>query len=349
MSSPSTVTPPATPMTIEEFLVYAERDGFFELVRGVPVEVAPPGFKHQLIEQALLMYLMRAIAERNLPYIAMLETGVQTEPLTVRVPDLLVCRQQTAENKLAAYRATQQDDVLRLNDDVLLAIEVASKNWRQDYGVKRREYARRGIGEYVIVDEKRKQVIVNRDPDVEQGKYREEKVYVPGTVFELAALEGYPLETSVVLTPIWTGEVIRQEIARLEAEQQARLEAEARAKEAEAQAAAEQQARLEAEARAKETEVRAKEAEAQATAEQQARLEAETRAKEAEARAKETEVRAKEAEAQAAAEQQARLEAEARVKEAEARAAAEQQARAALLDELARLRARLGQQADDAS
>ncbi len=321
MSSPSTVTPPATPMTIEEFLVYAERDGFFELVRGVPVEVAPPGFKHQLIEQALLMYLMRAIAERNLPYIAMLETGVQTEPLTVRVPDLLVCRQQTAESKLAAYRATQQDDVLRLNDDVLLAIEIASKNWRQDYGVKRQEYARRGIGEYVIVDEKRKQVIVNRDPDVEQGKYREEKVYVPGTVFELAALEGYPLETSVVLTPIWTGEVIRQEIARLEAEQQARLEAEARAKEAEAQAAAEQQARLEAEAQAKD----------------------------AEARAKETEVRAKKAEAQAAAEQQARLEAEARAKEAEARVAAEQQARAALLDELAQLRARLGQQTDDAS
>ncbi len=321
MSSPSTVTPPATPMTIEEFLAYAERDGFFELVRGVPVEVAPPGFKHQLIEQALLMYLMRAIAERNLPYIAMLETGVQTEPLTVRVPDLLVCRQQTAESKLAAYRATQQDDVLRLNDDVLLAIEIASKNWRQDYGVKRQEYARRGIGEYVIVDEKRKQVIVNRDPDVEQGKYREEKVYVPGTVFELAALEGYPLETSVVLTPIWTGEVIRQEIARLEAEQQARLEAEARAKEAEAQAAAEQQARLEAEAQAKD----------------------------AEARAKETEVRAKKAEAQAAAEQQARLEAEARAKEAEARVAAEQQARAALLDELAQLRARLGQQTDDAS
>ncbi len=314
MSSPSTVTPPATPMTIEEFLVYAERDGFFELVRGVPVEVAPPGFKHQLIEQALLMSLMRAIAERNLPYIAMLETGVQTEPLTVRVPDLLVCRQQTAESKLAAYRATQQDDVLRLNDDVLLAIEVASRNWRQDYGVKRQEYARRGIGEYVIVDEKRERVIINRDPDAEQGKYREEKVHVPGTVFELAALGGYPLETSVVLTPIWTGEVIRQEIARLEAEQQARLEAEARAKEAEAQA---------------------KEAEAQAAAEQQTRLEAE--------------IRAKEAEAQAAAGQQARLEAEARAKEAEARAAAEQQAKAALLDELARLRARLGQQADDAS
>ncbi len=307
MSSPSTVTPPATPMTIEEFLVYAERDGFFELVRGVPVEVAPPGFKHQLIEQALLVSLMRAIAERNLPYIAMLETGVQTEPLTVRVPDLLVCRQQTAESKLAAYSATQQDDVLRLPDDVLLAIEVASKNWRQDYGVKRQEYARRGIGEYVIVDEKRKQVIVNRDPDVEQGKYREEKVYVPGTVFELAALEGYPLETAVVLTPIWTSEVIRQEIARLEAEQQARLEAEA-------QAAAEQQARLEAEARAKEAEAQVKEAEAQS-----------------------------------AAEQQARLEAEARAKEAEARATAEQQSRAALLDELARLRARLGQQTDDAS
>ncbi len=321
MSSPSTVTPPATPMTIEEFLVYAERDGFFELVRGVPVEVAPPGFKHQLIEQALLMYLMRAIAERNLPYIAMLETGVQTEPLTVRVPDLLVCRQQTAESKLAAYRATQQDDVLRLNDDVLLAIEVASKNWRQDYGVKRQEYARRGIGEYVIVDEKRKQVIVNRDPDAEQGKYREEKVYVPGTVFELAALEGYPLETSVVLTPIWTGEVIRQEIARLEAEQQARLEAEARAKEAEAQAAAEQQARLEAEARTKEAEEQAKIAEEQTAEEQQARLAAETRAEAAEARAK----------------------------AAEARAAAEQQARAALLDELARLRAHLGQQTDDAS
>lgn len=331
MSSPSTVTPPATPMTIEEFLVFADQDGFFELVRGVPVEVPPPPISHQSIGQALLVYLSRAIVERNLSYAALLASGLQTEPLTVRVPDLMVCRRQNAERKLT----TQKNDILRLDDDVLLAIEIASKNWRDDYGVKRQEYARRGIGEYVIVDEKRKQVIVNRDPDAAQGRYREEQTYVPGTVFELAALGGYPLETSVILTPTLTEDVIREEMARLDAEHQARLAAEAAA-------VAEQQARLEAEAKATAERQARLAAEAAAMAEQQARLEAEAKAT-AEQQAR------LEAEAKATAEQQARLDAEARAKAAEAQAAAEQQARAALLDELARLRARLRPQADDAS
>ncbi|GLQ18194.1 OmpA family protein [Maritalea porphyrae] len=134
-----------------------------------------------------------------------------------------------------------------------------------------------------------------------------------------------------------------------EAEEQARLEAEAKAK-----AEAEEQARLEAEAKAKaEAEEKARlEAEAKAEAEEKARLEAEAKAKaeaeeqarlEAEAKAKaEAEEQARlEAEAKAKAEEQARLEAEAKAKaEAEEQARLEAQAKAkAEAEEQARLEA----------
>ena len=142
-----------------------------------------------------------------------------------------------------------------------------------------------------------------------------------------------------------------EEQARLEAEAQAKAQAEEQARlkvEAQAKAQAEEQARLEAEAQAKaQAEEQARleaEAQAKAQAEEQARLKAEAQAKaQAEEQARlEAEAQAK---AKAQAEEQARLEAEAQAKaqaEEQARLEAEAQAKAkAQAEEQARLEAEL--------
>jgi outer membrane protein OmpA-like peptidoglycan-associated protein len=139
--------------------------------------------------------------------------------------------------------------------------------------------------------------------------------------------------------------------AKAEAEEKARLEAEARAKaeaeeKARLEAEAEEKARLEAEAKAKaEAEEKARleaEAKAQAEAEEKARLEAEAKAK---AEAEEKARLEAEAKAKAEAEEKARLEAEAKAK-----AEAEEKARLeAEVEEKARLEAEAKAKAEAAS
>ncbi|MFQ3591034.1 MAG: Uma2 family endonuclease [Chloracidobacterium sp.] len=321
MSAPVVTAPPRR-LTVEEFLTYGQDDDRrCELVRGIPVEMPPPSERHQLIITALLHLFNRAIAERGLLYEAV-QLGLQTEVDTIRIPDVLVYQ------KLADASAgldARSGIVWLAQDTAVVAVEVVSTNRRDDYVVKLEEYARRGLGEYVIVDVGKEQVVVHRRPVVEDGKYGEVRVYRRGEAFGLEGLGGATFEVEPLLGGGTASKLVRAEVERLWAEEAARLEAESRAEaerraklEAEARAEAERQAKLEAEARA-EAEGQAKlEAEARAEAERQAKLEAEARA-EAERQAKE-------------AEQQARL-------EAEARAEAERQARTQLEAELARLRA----------
>ncbi|MFQ3581772.1 MAG: Uma2 family endonuclease [Chloracidobacterium sp.] len=327
MSAPVALAPPHR-LTVEAFLDYGEPDRRYELVRGIPVEMPPPTELHQIIIAALFHMFCRAIAERGLPY-EVVQLGLQTEADTVRIPDGLVYR------KVDGVRVSDErrSGVVWLElKTVVVAVEVVSTNRRDDYVVKLEEYARRGIGEYVIVDVKQGQIVVHRHPVVADGVYGEVRVYRRGEAFVLEGLGGAAFEVGPLLDGKTAGELAREEVERLRAEAAARRTAEALA-EAERQAKeAERQARLDAETRA-EAERQAKEAERQARLDAETRAEAERQAKEAERQARlDAETRA-EAERQAKeAERQARL-------DAETRAEAERQARAQLEAELARLRA----------
>ncbi|MCS7081141.1 MAG: Uma2 family endonuclease, partial [Chloracidobacterium sp.] len=160
----------------------------------------------------------------------------------------------------------EEAGVVRVGVPVVLAVEVASESRRDDYGKKREAYARRGVEVYVVVDRRRRCMVVYGRPDVVTGRYVEEKTYQEGEEVELEALGGCRLPVSEVLAGVFAEDLQRAELERLLAEQAAREAAEARAE-------AERQAKLEAEARA--------EAERQAKLEAEARAEAERRAKEA--------------------------------------------------------------------
>ncbi len=265
MSTPLAAPPPRL-LTVEEFLDYGEPGVRYELVEGIPVEMPPPKKLHQLIVLALAAYLTRAIGARRLPYVVTL-LGLQTAPDTVRIPDLVVCRREDA----AVGLDEEEAGLVRLGVPVALVAEVASENWRDDYGKKREAYARRGVAEYVVADRRRRWLVVNREPDAEAGRYREETTYREGEIAVVKALGGCELPVREVLAGAFAEDLRREDVERLMAEQEAKQAAEARAKKAEARADAERLAR-EAERQAKlEAEARAKEAEARAEAERQAK------------------------------------------------------------------------------
>ncbi|MDW8217141.1 MAG: Uma2 family endonuclease, partial [Acidobacteriota bacterium] len=143
-------------------------------------------------------------------------------------------------------------------------VEVASENWQDDYGKKRAEYARRGVPVYVVVDWRRRCLVVCREPEEATGRYQQEVTYREGEAVVLGELDGCVLAVSEVLGGAFGEDLLQEDIERLLAERAAREAAEARAKEAEA--------RAEAERAAKEAERRAKlEAEARAEAERAAK------------------------------------------------------------------------------
>ncbi|QUW01944.1 Uma2 family endonuclease [Chloracidobacterium validum] len=280
MSAPVALAPPHR-LTVEAFLDYGEPDRRYELVRGIPVEMPPPAERHQVIIAALFHLFCRAIAERGLPY-EVLQLGLQTEVDTVRIPDGLVYRKADGRGGSDERRS----GVVWLEEEtVVVAVEVVSANRRDDYVVKLEEYARRGIGEYVIVDVKQGQVVVHRHPVVADGVYGEVRVYRRGEAFVLEGLGGAAFEVGPLLDGKTAGELAREDVERLRAEAAARRNAEVRAEaerqaklDAEARAEAERRAKLDAEARA-EAERQAKEAERQARLEAEARAEAERQAR----------------------------------------------------------------------
>ena len=225
-------------LTLEEFLTYGEPNRRYELVRGVPVEMPPPIELHQLIIAALMARFERAIAAHNLPYEAV-PFGLQTEETTVRMPDLVVYQPTPGKTPLTG---TEKGIVWLTLDVVVVVVEVVSTNWQDDYVVKRAEYARRGVREYVIVDAGKEQVVVHRQPVVVEGVYGEVVTYRRGEVLALEGLGGATFEVGAMLEET-ASELVRAELAQLQAEQSARLEAEDRAE-------AEHRAKLEAEARA---------------------------------------------------------------------------------------------------
>ncbi|MDW8217948.1 MAG: Uma2 family endonuclease [Acidobacteriota bacterium] len=176
MSTPLTATPPRL-MTFEEFLDYGEPGVRYELVDGVPVEMPQPNKRHQWIVLSLAVRLMRWISERRLPY-AVTQLGLQISEYMARIPDLVVCRREDAVVK----EGEEEAGVVRLGVPVVLVVEVASENRRDDDGEKREAYARRGVAVYVVVDWRRRCMVVYGRPDAATGRYVEEKTYREGEV-----------------------------------------------------------------------------------------------------------------------------------------------------------------------
>lgn len=113
-----------------------------ECTEGVLVVTPKPSPKHQRLSMRLGNLLDAALAP-NLTVIPDVEVLLETNPLTLRAPDLIVVT--TSDYHASTGRFTKEQ--------VRLAIEIVSPGSRRtDHVTKASEYADAGIPEYWVID-----------------------------------------------------------------------------------------------------------------------------------------------------------------------------------------------------
>jgi Uma2 family endonuclease len=137
------LTWPNQHLTLEEWAALPEAEGVrVELVEGLVVMTPMPMFRHQRAAMRLGTFLDEQLP-RTLTAAAAVEVVVSDPPPTVRVPDVIVTRNDVAERNPPRIAAA----------DILLAVEVLSDGTRRvDRVLKFSEYADAGIPQYWIAD-----------------------------------------------------------------------------------------------------------------------------------------------------------------------------------------------------
>lgn len=137
----------AKKLNFAEFLEQRPEDGIYELVDGEIVQVEPIR-AHKNVARYLVRRLDREIERLSLDYIVDKDIVIRTLASTGveqgRNPDVSVANALDWNKNVFAYGA--------LTEPLLLAVEVVSSNWEDDYVDKLDEYERLGIPEYWIVD-----------------------------------------------------------------------------------------------------------------------------------------------------------------------------------------------------
>jgi len=137
----------AKKLNFAEFLTQRPEDGIYELVDGEIVQVEPIR-AHKNVARFLMFAFNDEIRLKALDYIVDKDIVIKTLTSTGleqgRNPDVSVANASEWNKNVLAYGA--------LTEPLLLAVEVVSSNWEDDYVDKLDEYERLGIPEYWIVD-----------------------------------------------------------------------------------------------------------------------------------------------------------------------------------------------------
>lgn len=137
----------AKKLNFAEFLEQRPEDGIYELVDGEIVQVEPIR-AHKNVSRFLMFAFNDEIRLKALDYIVdkdiVIKTLTSTGVEQGRNPDVSVANTSEWNKNVLAYGA--------LTEPLLLAVEVVSSNWEDDYVDKLDEYERLGIPEYWIVD-----------------------------------------------------------------------------------------------------------------------------------------------------------------------------------------------------
>lgn len=137
----------AKKLNFAEFLEQRPEDGIYELVDGEIVQLEPIR-AHKNVARYIVRHLDREIERLSLEYIVDKDIVIKTLTSTGleqgRNPDVSVANASEWNKNVLAYGA--------LTEPLLLAVEVVSSNWEDDYVDKLDEYQRLGIPEYWIVD-----------------------------------------------------------------------------------------------------------------------------------------------------------------------------------------------------
>jgi Uma2 family endonuclease len=196
-------------LTFEEYLYYQGKpDVMYELYRGKLIEMPTPTGLHTRICHFLTAQFQRYLVSHNLPLVATSVTGVRTEDRTSRIPDVVVCSAELWERVCNRKGA----GVLDFEEQPRLVVEVTSDKWREDYILKRAEYALVNIPEYWIIDPNKSKVIICFNPNNENGY--ESREFLPGQEIESPLFTDFILPVNVLLFPPVVEDLIREEQAQ---------------------------------------------------------------------------------------------------------------------------------------
>ncbi|HEY9835888.1 MAG TPA: Uma2 family endonuclease [Vampirovibrionales bacterium] len=202
-------------LTFEEYLHYQGKpDVIYELYRGKLIEMPTPTGLHTRICSFLTAQFQRYLVSHNLPLVATSVTGVRTEDRTSRIPDVVVCSAELWERVCNRKGA----GVLDFEEQPQVVVEVTSDNWREDYILKRAEYALVNIPEYWIVDPNKSKVIICFNPNNENGY--ESREFLPDQDIESSLFPDFILPVNVLLFPPVVEDLIREEQAHRQQLQQ---------------------------------------------------------------------------------------------------------------------------------
>jgi Uma2 family endonuclease len=155
-----------------------------ELIEGEIVEMPPMGSTHAACIVRLNRHLVPQVGSQM---DVRVQLPVRLDEHSEPEPDVALVRR----------RADSYDTAHPGPDDVLLVIEVAETTIRFDRSVKAAVYARAAIPEYWLIDLRRQQVEVSREPD--GGRYRTVQVFRRGERLRLASVPQVDLPVDAIL------------------------------------------------------------------------------------------------------------------------------------------------------
>jgi Uma2 family endonuclease len=136
-------------VTFAEFAEWKPENRFYELHDGVIVEMPQPTGDHEDIGSFLGETITAEYLRLNLPY--RIPKTVLVKPPSAESaysPDVLVLNRSNLVNEPLWKKSA----TIVYGASIVMAIEVVSTNWRDDYLTKLKEYEEIGIPEYWIVD-----------------------------------------------------------------------------------------------------------------------------------------------------------------------------------------------------
>jgi Uma2 family endonuclease len=142
-----------------------------ELLKGEILEMAPEGEPHAYFSSEAGEYLMRLLGDR-----AMIRSS---KPITLPnnsepEPDIAIV-QRLGREYLEHHPYPE---------NIFWLIEYADSSLEKDLEIKSKVYAEVGIGEYWLVNLKRRHLVVFRDP--QDGEYASKSTLTVGTIYPVA-------------------------------------------------------------------------------------------------------------------------------------------------------------------
>lgn len=181
-----------------EALVYAAAAaGFFdpedhyELIDGELILVAPPDPVHDAAVRKVMRVLSDAINKREDLEV---ETGFPASlgEHDVPVPDIKIVRIDEGE-----YESGHP-----VPNDIYLVVEVANSHPNRDRKKKKERYATFGIADYWVVDLKKSELVIHRNPNPKKGDYDSVKVWKDNRI-ALVTLPNIEIDTETLLRKIF--------------------------------------------------------------------------------------------------------------------------------------------------